>query len=143
MPTTLMLLAPPDLKTWPHCLDLDLNDQKTRCLSKWIITKTAHRIFFSFIFWFSIFFFDMKPLSEVALGLLIIQIQIQTVCDDISALYVMEPLFASLVCKTKIYFCNQNNYNLKILAKILPPLSARFFSGFLRRTVFYSPFVMQ
>ena len=37
----------------------------------------AHRICFSFIFKFSFDLLNMKPLSEVALGLLVIQIQIQ------------------------------------------------------------------
>ena len=42
-------------------------------------SKTAHRIFFSFIFDFSFIFLNMKPLSEVASCLLVIQIQIQAV----------------------------------------------------------------
>ena len=43
-------------------------------------SKTAPRIFFSFILKFSFILLNMKPLSEVAPGLLVIQIQIQAVC---------------------------------------------------------------
>ena len=42
-------------------------------------SKTAHTIFLILIL-FIFFFLNMKPLSEVAPGLLIIQIQIQEVC---------------------------------------------------------------
>jgi hypothetical protein len=38
--------------------------------------------FFSFIFKFSFIFLNMKTLSEVAPGLLVIQIQIQVVCSE-------------------------------------------------------------
>ena len=41
--------------------------------------KTAHWIFFLFYILILIHFFPMKPLSEVAPGLLVIQIQIQAV----------------------------------------------------------------
>ena len=58
----------------------------SKCLSKWIkLDKLDHfqngsqDFFLSFLFWFSFIFLNMKPLSEVAPGLLVIQIQIQAV----------------------------------------------------------------
>ena len=53
-------------------------------------------IFFPFIFYFP-FFLDMKPLSKVAPCLLVIQIQIQAVCE------VIQPEFSSEKKSTDVF----------------------------------------
>ena len=56
-------------------IQVDKND-------KWDYFKNRPQIyfFFSFMFWFWFIFLSMKPMSGVAPGLLVIQIQIQAVC---------------------------------------------------------------
>ena len=110
----------------------------SKCLSKWIkvdkwdyFQNGSQMFFFTFIFIYIFIFLNVKPLSEVATGLLVIQIQIQAVWEVIMQICRL----CAEQCCTKVTLLKVRTFPKKItLSSICQNKTRNCFSNFFLST---------
>ena len=82
-------------------------------------SKPAHRIFFLFSLLILIFFLNMKPLSDVAPGLLVNQVQIQAVCSAKNKLTIYIWKAVSLLLSHTVTFLKNNSEKMGVASIVV------------------------